>query len=597
MSIPGFRAEPAAAGERFGPNSGEVEEFIQAAARLTPGQWRKVLSTRQAVSKVVRDGSAQSAEAFRALLHGVDGGAPTAGEPMAALAAALGAVVKGRSDDEVAAAWSAASALVRRRQLAAVTFAAHYLPFAAVIPPVEAIEPLPSVLLFARSLKWLTQSQWELMALPWTPDREVSTVLMQAAARAGARESEEVVALAALAVVSKHLSGDLGWAAVKTAVHAARVLSCRSELTPGQLEALWTPLEHAVPLRSLEAPPATTTAPAAGRPRAAATPRAVKTPARKRGALYGPNSAEVTAFIKVVRELTAIQWLRVLDRRQLVASVAREGSAEPAAVVRATLAAITATRAMELDVRCRVVAAVERAGYALAHNEPAHYGVITEVVPFEEGDAAGFAGRLSGLNTEEWTRLASVAPAADADAVAPMIHAGDALAEQLVQRTDDDAVVTWSALTALLGRHRLSPIKFAVSYAPFASAAPVTKPRTFAPPVQRYLTAIGRLSAHQCTALAEPWMLADDISNSLSRAVIDGSAKAAEEAAALAALVTIPMRLSGNAGWAAAKTAIYGARAISARGKLSAQEFDALWKPVERAIPLASLDAAAKSKR
>jgi hypothetical protein len=598
VSISGSSADPAlAVGERFGPNSGEVGEFIQAAGRLTPAQWRKVLAAGKAVSTVVRDGSAQPAEAFRALLHGVDSGAPTAGDPMAALAAAMGAVLKGRTDDEVAAAWSAASALVRRRQLAALTFAVHYLPFAAVIPPIETAEPPANVQLFARSLKWITQSQWELMALPWTLDREVSTMLMQTAARVGAWESEEAVALAALAVVPRHLTGDVGWAAVKTAVHAARVLCCRAELTPEQLEAAWAPLEPAVPLRSLDTPPATASRAAPARSRRAKAATAPRKPAaRRRGPLYGPNSAEISALVKVVRELTAIQWLRVLDRRQLVANVTREGSSEPAAVVRATLAAIKATQEMDIDERCRLVGAVERAGFALASRSHTHYGALGEVVPFGEVDAAGLAARVSALSPEEWARLAAVAPAVDVDTVGPMVHAGDALADHLVARTDDEVVVTWGALTALIGRHRLPPIKFAVSYAPFASAAPVTKPRSMAPAVQRYLTAVGRLSAHQCSVLAEPWLLADDVSNTLSRAVIDGSAKAAEEAAALAALVTIPMRLTGNEGWAAAKTAIYGARVIASRGKLSAHEFGELWKPVERAIPLASLEAPAKSK-
>src|SRR5207249_5695402 len=133
-------------------------------------------------------------------------------------------------------------------------------------------------------------------------------------------------------------------------------------------------------------------------------------------------------------------------------------------------------------------------------------------------------------------------------------------------------------------------------YAPFASAVPVTKPRSITPAVQRYLTAVGRLSAHQCSLLAEPWLLADDVSNALSRVVTDGSAKAAEEAAALAALVTVPMRLTGDSGWAAAKTAGYGARVAASRGKVSDEDFAALWKPLERAIPITSLEAPAKSK-
>ena len=606
MSIPGFQTESAvAAGERYGPNSAEVGEFILAAGRLTTAQWRKVLAVRSSVSKVGRDSSAQPAEAVRSLLNGAAGGTSALGEPMAAVASALGEGLKDRSDDEVAAAWSAASALVRRRQLASLTFAAHYLPFASAIPPVVTAEPPAGVQLFAKTLRWLAPGQWESLARPWSVDREASTTLLQVASRTPSRESEEAVALSALAAVTKHLSGDAGWAAMKTVVHGARVLSCRGELTPAQLQALWVPLEEAVPLRSLDVQ-ATDSVAAAAPPKRAAKAQAGKAVVAKktpihRGPLYGPSTAEVTAFLKVVRELTAIQWLRVLDRRQLVASVTREGSAEPVGVVRAVVTAIQCTRGMDLEVRCRIVSAVERAGYALASKHAltreqalAHYGVLTEVVPFGEVDGVGLAARVAALNPEEWGRVAVIAPVVDLAVLTPVVHAGDAIADHLAARTDDEAVTAWHALTALLDRQRLSPIKFAVSYAPFASAVPVTKARSITPPVRRYLTAVGRLSAHQCSLLAEPWLLADDVSNALSRVVMDGSAKPAEEAAALAALVTVPMRLTGDSGWAAAKTAVFGARVIASRGKVSASEFEALWKPLERAIPLASLESRSK---
>jgi hypothetical protein len=112
--------------------------------------------------------------------------------------------------------------------------------------------------------------------------------------------------------------------------------------------------------------------------------------------------------------------------------------------------------------------------------------------------------------------------------------------------------------------------------------------------VQRYLTAVGRVSAHQCALLAEPWTLPDDASNTLSRAAAGGVARTAEEAAALTALVTVPMRLTGDAGWAAAKTVTYGARVVACRDKLSNEEIEALWKPIDRAIPLTTLDAKSK---
>ena len=83
----------------------------------------------------------------------------------------------------------------------------------------------------------------------------------------------------------------------------------------------------------------------------------------------------------------------------------------------------------------------------------------------------------------------------------------------------------------------------------------------------------------------------DEISNALSQAMKDGSARPAEEAAALAAVVTVPMRLSGSAGWAAVKTAAFGGRVIASRTRLTPEQIEALWKPIQPAIPLASLAA------
>jgi len=601
---------PAAAGpERFGPNSAEVSAFLDALGRLTAAQWRKVAAGRRSAAALVRDPTVQAADAIRFMLRGAPNGGDPPSEPSSNLALALAGPLEQRSDDEVIATWQAASALARRRQLAALTFAAHYMPFAGVIPLVTVEEPIPSVELFTKALRWLGEPQWRSLARSWTLDREASAALLQAAMKTRAREAEESAALAALAVASKHLSRDAGWAAVKTAVHGSRVLTCRPELTTDQLTVLWAPLEEAIALRSLDEQPVTARSPApvkASKKKVAVDappPAPKKKVAPRRGPQYGPNSSEVTAFIKAVPILTAIQWLRVMDRRQLVASVTRERSAQPATVVRACLAAIRGIRHLDLEARCNVFSAVERAAYALeskdhltAEQAAEHYGLLSEVIPLEQVDAATFAGRLAELNPEEWVRLAGLAPAVDVAAVSPLVSAGDALADHLAERTDEEISVTWQALAALVSRHLLSPIKFAVSFAPFASGVTVVKPKSLSPHVQRYLTAVGRLSAHQCTLLAEPWLLADDVSSKLSSAVTDGGARAAEEAAALAALVTVPMRLTGDAGWGAAKTAAYGARVIACRGKLSADDLSALWKPLERAIPLASLEAPSKSK-
>ena len=592
----------------FGPNSTEVAAFVEAVSRLTPAQWRRAVAARRAAAQVTRDSSGLSAEAIRELLRGApDAGAPT--DPMSAVAAALADVLKERTDDEVVAVWQAVSALARRRQLSALTFAAHYVAFASLVPAAPTEEPPSSVQVFVRALKWLGPAQWRELARPWTLDREASASLLQAAMRSRARESEEAAAVGALLVVGKHLSGDAAWAAVKTAVHGARVLTCRGELAQEQLGALWAPLEAAIALRSLDDRPASekpARAVAAKSLKAPAPPEPPaprKRPASKRGPLYGVNNAEVAAFVKAVPALGSIQWLRVLDRRQLVASISRERSSEPAGVVRSTLAAITGTREQDPDLRCRALGAVERAGYALESKDHltreqalSHYGAVAEVVPFDGVDARSFAERLGALNPEDWTRLLESSPSVDPGLFSPLVNAGDALADHLGQRSDDEAAVTWQALTALVRRHLLSPIKFAVSYAPFASAIPVTKPKAITAAVQRYLTAAGRLSANQCSILAEPWLVADDVSNALSNAVADGGARAAEEAVALVALVTVPMRLTGDAGWRAAKTVGFGARVIASRGKFSSSELEALWKPLERAIPIASLEIPTKTR-
>jgi hypothetical protein len=597
----------AGVGERYGPNTAEVTAFIESVGRLSPSKWKKVLAARESATRVTRDGSGQPAEVVRALLGGDPNGAGTLPEPMSNVATDMAAMLAKRSDAEAVAAWQAASALVRRRQLSALTFAAHYAPFASVIPPLQAEGVPPIVERFANALKWLSAPQWASLSRPWSLDRESSGSLLQAALKSRARESEEAVAIAAIAVAPKHVSGDAGWAAVKTAVHGGRVLSSIGELTTDQLQTVWAPLEEAVALRSL------TDAPVSEKP---SRSRAKKAPppdeevkvekkriARPRAdAAYGPNTAEVAAFVKAIPELSAIQWLRVLDRRQLVANVTREGEDESAVVVRSILAAARASAGLELEARCSVFSAVERAAFALAARARLsddqfheHYVVMAEVIPVGEADTASFAARVAALNPEEWMRLAGVVAPADVAAVEPLVNAADALAAHLDQRTDAEVVVAWHAVTALVRRHRLSPIKFAVSYAPFASAAVVSKARSIAPVVQRYLTAVGRLSAHQCAVLAEPWLLADDVSNALARATAGAATRAAEEAAALAALVTVPMRVTGDAGWAACKTATFGGRVIAARSNLSDEELLALWKPLERAIPIASLAASTRS--
>ena len=89
----------------------------------------------------------------------------------------------------------------------------------------------------------------------------------------------------------------------------------------------------------------------------------------------------------------------------------------------------------------------------------------------------------------------------------------------------------------------------------------------------------------------------EQLSTVLSRAVADGGSRAGEEAAALAAVVTVPMRLASAGGWAAVKTAAFGGRVIAVRSRLTAQQLEALWEPIQPAIPLSSLAAPSRAKR
>jgi hypothetical protein len=225
------------------------------------------------------------------------------------------------------------------------------------------------------------------------------------------------------------------------------------------------------------------------------------------------------------------------------------------------------------------------------------YAPFAKSMSIDDVSAAGFAPHLASLSKDDWEQVAAAAPNANEEAVAPMVNAGTALIDFFGGRSDEQAVAAWHAVSALVRRHHLTPIKFAASYAPFASAIPVTNARTLGAMVSRYVTALGRLGASQCAVLAKPMQVDDDASNALSKAIVDGSARPAEEAAALAAVVAVPMRMAGNGGWAAVKTAAFGGRVIASRARLSPAHLEALWKPIQPAIPLSSLGARAKPRR
>jgi hypothetical protein len=598
------------AAHRFGPHTAEVEAFIAAAAQLTPWQWRQVLATQRLVASVSKEG-AGSGETLRSIQAAIISTERRMSEPMARAGEVLFDALVKRGEEKQVAAWQAMTAVVMRSQLPALKFAVHYAPFAALVPLSGSDVLDPKTRRFIAALDGMNREQLAVLAKSWRLTPAVSHALLQAVAKTKHVKSEEAVALAALTLLPAQLSGDEGWSAVRTSVHGGRVLGALTELKPEEITELWAPLETVIPFASLSEE-----APTPGEGVRAAVNNAIKKitrPPRPRvaapaavraGAPYGPNQADVATFIKCVADLSPIQWLRVIDRRKLVESVTREGSAEPAGVVRSILATLEGTRELDTYSRCRVYSAVERAGFALESHGRVDLDRVRQTlepfqpsIAFEGLNGGGFAHKIASLHTADWRRIAAAAPEANEESVAPIVNAGTALIDFFGGRSDDEAVATWHAVSALVHRERLTPIKFAASYAPFASAIPVSNPRSLGAMVSRYVTALGRLGASQCAALAKPWQINDELSSMLARASADGSTRAGEEAAALAAVVTVPMRLAGSGGWAAVKTAAFGGRVIAARTRLTAEQLDELWAPIQAAIPLASLSAPARAKR
>ena len=597
------------AAHRFGPHTAEVEAFIVRAAQLTPWQWRQVLAVRRLVVSVSKEGPPDSARSIQAAIRTSD---RRISEPIARAGEVLFDTLVKKSDDKQVAAWQAMTAVVMRSQLPALKFAVSYAPFGALIPLSGSDVLDPKTRRFIARLEDLTKEQLEVLARRWRIEPAASRTLLQAIAKNRHVKSEEAVAIAALSLIPNHLTGDEGWAAVRTAVHAGRVLGSLGDLTEQEITELWAPVEPVIPLASLSE---VVEVPAAQPVRAAVNSaiktitrpprsRAVMPPATRAAAPYGPNHTEVAAFIRGVAELSPIQWLRVLDRRKLVSSVTREGAAEPAGVVRSILAMIEGTRDLDSYLRCRAFVAVERAGFALESRGRLNLDQVREVltpfepsIAFEALNGGGFAHKVASLDKGQWLRIAAAAPDANEEAVAPLVNAGIALIDFFGGRSDDEAVAAWHGVSALVHRHRLTPIKFAASYAPFASAIPATNPRSLGAMVARYVTAVGRLGASQCAVLAQPWQLDDALSSVLSHAVADGGSRAGEEAAALNAVVTVPMRLAGSGGWAAVKTAAFGGRVIAIRNRLTVEQLVALWAPIQPAIPLVSLNAPARARR
>ena len=599
--------------QRFGPNTAEVEAFINAAAQLTPWQWRQVLAVKRLVGSVTKEGAGEAAGTARAIQASIRSSETQISEPIARAGEVLFDALAKRSEEKQVAAWQAMSALVMRSKLPALKFAVHYAPFASAIPSSGSDVLDPKTQRFIARIEALTPELCDTVARRWRIEPAASRALLTAVTKNRDAKGEEAVALAALAYIPSQLVGDAGWAAIRTVVHGGRVLACMADLSPEEVVANWAPLESVIPLGSLAqldtVPPVERVAAAViggiktlqARRRAS---RVAPTTPPKAPAPYGLNSTEVAAFIKAVAELTPIQWLRVLDRRKLVESVTREGSAEPSGVVRSILAAIDGSSDLDMFTRCRVFAAVERAGYASESRGRLRpdqvkqmYAPFAGIIPLSDMSGSGLVQSIASLGKHDWQRVAEASPDANEEAVGPLVNAGAALIDFVGGRSDDEAVAIWHAVSALVRRYHLTPIKFAASYAPFASAIPVTNQRSLGAMVSRYVTALGRLGASQCAVLAQPWQVGDEVSNALSKAVADGSARTPEEAAALTAMVTVPMRLAGSKGWAAVKTAAYGGRVIASRTKLTPQQLEESWKPIEGAIPLAALAAPPKPRR
>ncbi|HKC20290.1 MAG TPA: hypothetical protein VKE27_11760, partial [Candidatus Dormibacteraeota bacterium] len=301
------------ASHRFGPHTAEVEAFIVAVAQLTPWQWRQALAQKRLVAGVTKDGGPDSARNIQAAIRTSD---TRISEPLARAGEILFDTLTKKSEDKQVAAWQAMTAVVMRSQLPSLKFAVHYSPFAALIPLSGSDVMEPKTKRFLTRLTELTREQLELLGRRWRIEPAASRALLTAVAQNRHVKSEEAVALGALTSIPQVLTGDQGWAAVRTAVHAGRVLGALTHLSPEHVAELWAPIEPVIPFASLDA---VVDMPASERVRAAVDnaiksitrppkPRtAAASPATKAATPYGPNHAEVAAFIKGVAELTPIQ--------------------------------------------------------------------------------------------------------------------------------------------------------------------------------------------------------------------------------------------------------------------------------------------------
>src|SRR5258708_11596014 len=92
------------ASRRFGPNTAEVEAFINAVGLLTPWQWRPGLASRRLVASVSQEGARES---YPAIQDPIRGSVSRMSEPMWRAGAILFDTLIGKSEDKHVAGWQA----------------------------------------------------------------------------------------------------------------------------------------------------------------------------------------------------------------------------------------------------------------------------------------------------------------------------------------------------------------------------------------------------------------------------------------------------------------------------------------------------------
>jgi len=147
------------ASRRFGPNTAEVEAFIDAVARLSPWQWRQVLANRRLVASVTKEGAGQPSESARAIQEAIRSSDGRMSESMSKAGEVLFDSLAKKNEEKQVAAWQAMSAVVNRHQLPALKFAAHYAPFATLIPASGSDVLDPMTLRFLAALGAVTAAQ------------------------------------------------------------------------------------------------------------------------------------------------------------------------------------------------------------------------------------------------------------------------------------------------------------------------------------------------------------------------------------------------------------------------------------------------------